>query len=357
MNLFKNITGRSNFLPYSLTIVCPDTNFTLKHLHPYEEGIGGGKTAILLFTYTARKYFKNVEFIGNVIEGRFDNITYKHINNVNNIDTDILLVTTSSDLDFSSLLKFKISAKLKLAWIHNYLYIKYFENFDWDLIIACSYFIKTKFVNDYGYNNVYTIHNGTPWSNNNKLKRKFLYRDPYSIIFASSPTKGLQGIIQLIPILRNKLEKPFTLHIYGGYGLWGLKKEIDIKYDFVKFHGLKNLHELTYDLHKYSFMIGIYDFEEPFGMIYTQALKAGIINILSNVGAINEYIKHGFNGFLINETKMNDNAISEVINILSLLIKNKDYQNYIRKNAKKYNRSWDNVLEEFCDIVKAKLKT
>ena len=355
MSIFSFLKGRRS-LPYTLTIVCPDRNFLLEHLYPFKQGIGGGKTSTLLFTYAARKYFKNVFFIGNVKEEKKGNISYVHLDNVKKIDTDVLLATTSSDLDFSYLLNIDISATIKVSWLHNHLWIKDFDKINWDFIISCSHYVKNIFRSKYKYDNIYTIHNATPWSKRGELLGKFVRRDPYGLVFASAPRKGLDNLIELVKILRAELKKPFSLDIYGGYQLWGLDRDITVNEDFIRFKGNKNLHDLTKALHKYSFMLSIYDFEEPFGMIYTQAMKAGVINVVSNVGGINEYIKSGLNGFLINHTELNDLAIREIVDIFRYLLKDSTKINAIRKIAQGYSRSWDDVLREFCCLIGVKLQ-
>ncbi len=100
-------------------------------------------------------------------------------------------------------------------------------------------------------------------------------------------------------------------------------------------------------------MINIYDIPEGFGLVYPQAMKAGVICIVSNVGAVSEIIQDGDNGFLIHHPNNTDAAFREVHDIILYLYNNRKFMAGIRRNAMHYNRGWEDVARDFLSLFRS----
>jgi len=186
----------------------------------------------------------------------------------------------------------------------------------------------------------FVIHNGVDTTLFKWYYRFVIKRNPFGIVFASHPIKGLDKVIDLVKELREEISPRFFLDVYGGYKLWGDDQpELNLSSNIASFKGLIPQHQLIKRLFSYNFMINFYSLPEGFGLIYPQAMKAGVICIVSNVGGVSEVIKDGYNGFLISNPVDAESALSEVKNIVYSLIKDNKFVNYIRKNAMKYNRN------------------
>jgi len=342
-----------------ITIFCPDENFKLSGGILKEIGIGGGKTAIICLANALSMMGNRVRVCGFVEEGSVDGVEYISKERMDILKTDVLIVSSSHKMDLSELGEQNIKAGLMFLWLHGISPIKGMEEYEWDGIICVSHFVKNHFI---GISKIpkerfYVIHNGV----DKRLFRPYyrlLRRDPYGIVFASHPIKGLDKVIGLVGTLRKETSLNFYLDIYGGYKLWGNDQpELNISSEGVSFKGIIPQSQLIKRLFSYNFMINLYDIPEGFGLIYPQALRAGTISIASNVGGVSEIIRDGYNGFLISEPSETESAINDVKKIITYLIENKRFLNHIRKNAMKYDRGWDDVAKDFLDLFNSKAIT
>lgn len=84
---------------------------------------------------------------------------------------------------------------------------------------------------------------------------------------------------------------------------------------------------------------------EGFGIVFIEALACKAIVITSDIGPMNEFIKHQHNGLLVKNYE-NPKALAEMIN---LACTNKELRNKIKKNArlsvKKFKKSKINAME------------
>jgi glycosyltransferase involved in cell wall biosynthesis len=332
---------------------CPDENFKLRGDLLERIGIGGGKTALINLAKALSKKGNKVSVIGYVEEGIYDGVYYISKEKAKNFKADVLVVTTSSKFDLSELKEKNFQTRLKFLWVHAAGSIKGIEEYEWNGIVCVSHFVKNYFTKttQIPVEKFFVIHNGLDTNLFKWYYRFTVKRNPYGIVFASHPIKGLDKVIYLIKELREKISPHFFLDVYGGYKLWGNDQpDLNITTEGVIYKGLLPQATLVERLFSYNFMINLYDIPEGFGLIYTQALKAGVICIVSNVGGISEIIKDGYNGFLISNPANSISALEEVKNLISYLVKDKKFVNYIRKNAMKYDRDWLDVATDFLTL-------
>ena len=338
-----------------ITIYCPDENFRLSANLVHDQGVGGGKTAIVSLAHAFARLGHKVNVTGYVVEGVSGGVEYSGLNRVDRIETDLLLVTTSSKMDLAGLRDLKIDAQAKYLWLHGVSPVTGVEDRSWDGIVCVSHFVKNHFLEKTRIprEKYCVIHNGVDPALF-KFQYRFIKRNPHRIVFASHPVKGLDRVIRIVDSLRKTVSDRFHLDVFGGYKLWGQDQpELKLTGGFVTFHGLLPQRELIRRLFACSFMINLYDIPEGFGLIYPQAMKAGIICIVSNVGGVSEVIRDGLNGFLVHDPLQTESAGKDAERIIAHLLKNPGMMAEIRRNGMRYNRGWKEVAEDFVNLFRS----
>jgi glycosyltransferase involved in cell wall biosynthesis len=171
-------------------------------------------------------------------------------------------------------------------------------------------------------------------------------RDLKKIVYLSHPSKGLDSAIAVFRILREE-DPGFTLHVYGGNKLWGEQESVIAQESGLVYHGLVGQKELAHRLQKIGFSLNLQSREEPFGMVVTESMRAGCIVLASPVGAYPEFVKNGFNGFLIPGDHTNPQTHEKAARLILQLIKTPDYMDYIRHNAINTPFSWQTIAKSW----------
>jgi glycosyltransferase involved in cell wall biosynthesis len=344
------------FRDLNILIINPDSNFKLDINILKSQGIGGGKTALISLAKSLSKLSKSVTVLGEFENARQNNIVTLNLNeNINTkLLSDLAIITTSSNLNLEKVYDIPYESKIKILWVHGIAELKNIDLNYFDAYVFVSGYVKDYFVHKYNFleNKSYIIYNGLSL-NDFKWWYYFTRKNPYDFVFASHPIKGLDIFLEVSDYFYKKNPK-YRAHIYGGYKLWGQNQpDLNINLPFVIYHGLIPQNLLVKDLFKYSYTIQISDIKEGYSIGLAQCLKAGVIPIISNLGAASEIVINGYNGFLIEHGKDFKDSISKTISIIENLEKNKKYKNYIAKNAMKYNRTWDDVAKEFIMLFNA----
>jgi spore coat protein SA len=311
-------------------------------------GLGGGKQALLNLSKSL-SVFCPVELICNCVPYEKTNLKFIPISNYSPSETDLLIITTSSLMDIRNLPL--PTALAKCLWIHGISPIKGVKQIEFDFYVTVSHFLKYYWHHKHKlpWGKIHTIHlgvqNDVSYASSEKL--------PYSVAYASHPTKGLDRVIRLVRNLRTD-GYPFDLHIYGGYELWDSKSTKKIEFDdnFIFYHGNLPSVQLDTELRKYSFGVQITDISEGFGLVILQYLKNGMVPIVSDVGAVSEIIRHGYNGFLIDGSF--EEQVEQAEHIIKSLVQKPNVLEEIRNNIKASRiRTWDCVALEFLNLYRA----
>ena len=216
-------------------------------------------------------------------------------------DADIFIASTSGGaLDLSDLADRKINARLNILFAHGITQPKGLIDYPLNWIYSPSNFLCEVISRQWKITSAKTF--VTPHGIEEKLFlnaiNKKSERDPYTMIYAGHPSKGLDTAIAVLRILR-QTEPRFTLHVFGGYQLWGEDLPLNIDEPGLKSHGLIGQRDLARKMQNAGFSLNLQAREEPFGMVITESMRAGCIVLASPVGAYPELIQNGFNGFLI----------------------------------------------------------
>jgi len=331
-----------------VTFYCPDSHLVYDLQTLDTQGVGGGVTARIRMAHAFAELGHNVTIYNNCPESQHvDNVSYRPFEKTKKIETDILIVSTSGDgLDLSSLNEIEIHAKLQIFMVHgidppNGIDLEFF-----DYIYALSNFVRDIIVNRWGVeaHKLFTAHRGVKEDHYDLPKDKTIKRDPFGIVYTSHPSKGLEAAIKILNNLKRE-EPRFSLHVYGGYSLWGENEHTIDAVPDLTYHGVIGQRALAHEMQKYSYALNIQDREEPFGISLIEAMKAGCIVLASSVGAFPEIIQNGYNGFLVKGKSNDVSTHKAAFRIIMGLAGNKGYRNCIRRNAIASPHNWRTIAE------------
>jgi len=330
---------------YNVTFYCPDHHIEYNFHTLDRMGVGGGITARTRIAHALAKRGHNVTMFVNcprdeVIQG----INFKHFSQMVDVNSDVFIATTSAgNLDLSMIDVRKIHTKLKILMMHGCDLPNNTTTSDYDFFYVPSNFIRINlFNNGIVSRKIFVSYHGIAEEN---YKHKPNYdRDLYNLAYVGHPSKGLNAAISILKILHQK-DPRFSLHIYGGNRLWGEVETSLPDVEGVIYHGLVGQKILAHSLQESSIELNLQSREEPFGMSVTESMRAGCIVIASPVGAFTEIIQNGYNGFLLpgnhNDLETQEKAAELITNLLI----NPDYMEYIRKNAVSSLFNWQTVAK------------
>ncbi len=331
----------------AVIIFNPDTNFLISSSLIREKGVGGGKQAIIRLALALGKYTKVYLICNTPAPLTHKNVLFLPFGH-KVPSCEICITTTSSNLDLMQFPAYR--GRINLIWIHGTPYINGIENFQFDAFVMVSHFLKCFWCKTFNIpeNKTFVISPAPPPKAVSLLP---IYRNKFSLVYASHPAKGLERAIRIAERLRDK-GIPIKLYIYGGYELWGEQKKVSDLPKFAVYKGNLPAEKLSKELKKHSFAIHIHGIPEGFGILTLQYIQAGVIPIISNVGANSEIIKNGVNGFLLSGSFKEQEE--EAYKIVKSLIKNSRYRQAIRKNLKSaFVKNWDTVAREFLSLATA----
>jgi glycosyltransferase involved in cell wall biosynthesis len=173
-----------------------------------------------------------------------------------------------------------------------------------------------------------------------------------------------KGLIYLIDVLNNVVNKNFTLNIVGKilnqdyYELLTKKiKEYKLE-NKINFLG-RVTDEILKELYKKSHLFVFLSIWEGYGMVVAEAASFGLPVIASRLPSLEPLIEEGYNGFFVEI-----NEIDEIAKKIDLLIENKKLWKEISLNALKKASgfiSWDevcliqlNIINRFRDTKSSK---
>jgi glycosyltransferase involved in cell wall biosynthesis len=331
-------------MKYKVSFYCPDRHIVYNLRTLEEKGVGGGVTVRIRMAHALARMGHDVSVYINCPRNEtLEKVKYHHFSEAQNIETDILIASSSGgDLDLSSLKNMTVSAKLKILMVHGKAFPKNVDPMKFDYVYAVSNFMR-RFTRDFWKVDpqklFVTYHGVAKHYSETELSRN---RDPFKLIYFSHPAKGLDSAIEVLRTLR-KFNSRFTLHVFGGSQLWGEKEQPVPDEPGLRYYGLVGQKELYKKLPEMGFSLNLQAIEEAFGLVVNDSMNAGCIVLASPVGAYTELIKTGYNGFLVpglhTEIRTRELAAKAIMDLMEL----PDFMEYIRYNAAHSPFTWDTI--------------
>ena len=242
-----------------------------------------------------------------------------------------------------------------------------------DNILTISNYLKDRYYDMFDVE-YYVIPNGINYdllhkkNNNKEIKTiTFVLRNNY--------LKGDFILYDLIKKL-SKLNKKITINILNNNEYVELPLMKNDLITINEYKGLFTRKELA-NIFQNSDLYVDASLTEGFGLVSLEAMAAGNVVVASNSGGVNEYLKNGVNGIIINDVNNIYSYYNAIINLLDnpdeyiKLKKNVEntakkfdydltidkYSEYFNKNIKKKNISLDeNELEIYDDVLDKRFK-
>lgn len=332
-------------MKHTITIYCPDQHI-LYNLHTLDEiGVGGGITTRVRLAHTFADLGNDVTLLVNCPGNEIINhVNYQRFDSIDQIHTDILVVSTSGKLDLSSLQRIHIEARWKALLVHGIEIPSGFEIDNFDQILLPSNFMLDYVSTHWQVprENCFVSYRGVDEGVFNLSDPQS--HDPYKLVYIGHPSKGLKSAIALLSILR-KTDGRFSLHVFGGSELWGELVEPASSIPGVYDHGLIGQKQLSRELEKMGFSINLQSRQEPFGMVITESMRKGCIVLASPVGTYPEIIQDGSTGFLFPGDPLSETMLREAADLILYLIEHPKKMEEIRQNAVKVPFSWKTICE------------
>jgi hypothetical protein len=329
-------------MPKHITFFSPDTHIQYDGRLPYQKGVGGGITArIRMARALARAGHKVVMVVNCASRTKVNGVQYIPLSESVELTGDVLIMNTSGGpLDLSPALNYYTDVGLKVVWTSGTPRPGGLDKVGYDFVYAKSNFLRGVVINEWDVREkkIFIAYNGfeeEDFTNAHKWSKK---RDPHRLVYFSHPSKGLETAINITQRLR-KVDPKFHLLVFGGNQLWGQEESELPDAKGVDYRGLVNQTELVKELMQCSYSINLQSRLEPFGMVITESMRAGCVVLASPVGAYEELIRHGEDGFLIPEEHSSIEARAHAAMIIFKLAQNTDAFRYVQRNGRKV--IWD----------------
>lgn len=222
-----------------------------------------------------------------------------------------------------------------------------------DAIICVSNFVKKglKKSLDFPDKKMFVIPNGVDTHAFKPIKRRKSKKLKLLFVGRLTPEKGAHHLFKIMNFLDGKVDAHLEIIGFGPTAL----------YYKMKCHHYKNIEfigKMT-DIKRISHFYASSDFtmftslwQEPFGMVLTESMACGTPPIAYLKGAVPEIVKHGYNGFIVNE--INEEAFANAI-----IKASKSNLTKIRENARKTaleKYSWPRIAKETVKVYRKVLR-
>jgi glycosyltransferase involved in cell wall biosynthesis len=285
-----------------VVIYCPDRHIQYDGRTPGEVGVGGGITARVRMARALARRGHDVHMVVNCprVE-EIDGVHYWPLDGGGPTDGDVLVANSSGGaLDLTPAISLAAGFGLRIAWVHGTIRPEGFDRLAWDWVYAVSNFISTHIQREWGVPaaRIFVTYNAFEAAHFVAAEAEGIVRDPFALIYAGHPSKGLQAAMDLLRMLRER-DSRYTLRVFGGNRLWGQEEASLPEVPGMSYGGLLGQRRLVRELFASGVSVHLQEREEPFGIQALEAMRAGCVVVASRVGAFPELVRDGANGLLI----------------------------------------------------------
>lgn len=334
----------------SIVIVCPDTNVRLWATRVKDAAIGGGKSAILQLAAAWSRSGHNVTLAcAAVVEGEAEE-SYRITSLENGSGSyDVAIYVTGSVGHFNHPAIERIHGSVRLFWINGPGQVSLPPGRLPDAIIAPARFLARRAIDEWGFPaNLVTVIPGEAISQTT-TQMNWGQRDEYSVVYASVPHKGLDNVISLIDRVRADYPD-IHLDVYGSESLHNDELRQQSRHDYprwVSFAGDIPQHDLEGLMPRYGLMLYVTTWIDGFSLATAEALKGGVIVIATAHGSNAEFIRHGWNGFLVASGVGNQPDLVQAEDLLRHYLASPMTYQDMRERAAASVPSWDEQAKDW----------
>lgn len=327
-------------------------------------GIGGSETcAAVLAKKFAEKGYRSILF-GHCegMEGRYDGVEYIHYTNYDNFkDTNFIDYFISSRK--VSPLQHRVPNGKNYVWSHD-IFIPEFINKKLPLNNVNKYVCLSpwhvKFFSQHHSvpeSQIYTQGNGLELSRYDK--RGSIEKDPYRLIYSSSPDRGLLTLLQMFSGWKQEFPQ-LNLHVFYGFDNWKKAirhrnnpeevKQVEMieqlmKQPGVTYHGRISQQQLAEEQMKSSLWVYPTQFTETYCITATECMIAGAVPICTSVAALKTTVPDECGIKVNNPWDCSDAALD--------LLRNPEKQDMYRKRGEEYvlqTVGWEQTVKNWIEM-------
>jgi glycosyltransferase involved in cell wall biosynthesis len=329
-------------MPQSIIVVCPDTNIKLWATRTRDAAIGGGKSAILQLAKAWARAGSDVTIAGRlVIEERAEGITLVNIERVSgSFDVGIYVTGSLQHFDVEGIAL--VDSRIRLLWINSPNQIAPPPGRLPDLYVAPARFLARRAIDEWGFaaDRVVVIPGESAMAS---PARDGATRDPLSVVYASHPFKGLGHAVELVSRVRPDYPE-LRLDVYGSAALWGddlTSADASGYPEWVSIKGGVAQEDVAQAMASHGVMLYITTWRDGFSLATAEALAGGVIVIATDHGANAEFIRHGWNGFLVSVNERHEPDLDQAERLLRHYLARPGALEDMRKRAADSVPSWD----------------
>lgn len=334
----------------SVSIICPDTNIRLWADRMRDAAIGGGKSAILqLAAAWARAGHKVTLASAAVAEADVgDNYSLRSLENAGG-SYDVGIYVTGSLGHFEHPAITQLQSKIRILWINGPGRILLPPGRLPDVIIAPARFLAQRAIDEWGFpaGRIIVIPGEATTGLSNEAD--WGERDLHSVIFASHPYKDLENAILLIDRVRPDYPE-LHLDVFGSPMLHGDHLEQQVAGDYppwVKFAGAIPQRAVEQLMPRYGLMLYVTSYVDGFSLATAEALAGGVVVIATAHGSNAEFIKHGWNGFLVSSDQNNRPDLAQAEDLLRQYLDSPVSYEDMRRRAAASVPTWDGQAKKW----------
>jgi glycosyltransferase involved in cell wall biosynthesis len=335
----------------SIVIVCPDTHISLWPTRLTEAATGGGKSAILRLAMAWARAGHPVTIAGAaVVEGEIEGVSVRELSRAAGT-YDVAVYVTGLLGHFEHPAINGIRADVRLLWQNPPQKVAFPPGPPPDWIIVPARFLAQRGGYEWGYppERIVVIPGEAVARRLDPSSAGA--RDERALIYASHPHKGLREAIEVIGKVRH--DYPLRLDVYGSRRLWDDRDRSlpEGQYPrWVHFKGDVPPQEVASVMARYGVMLYVTSILDAFSSATAEALAAGVIVIASAQGSNAEFIRHGWNGFLVssNESLVPDLARAE--HLLRCYLEHPKHFAAMRQRAIDSVPTWDEQAAQWRQV-------
>jgi glycosyltransferase involved in cell wall biosynthesis len=327
-----------------IAVLCPDTNIELAVDAPERRAIRGGKSAIVqLATAWGRAGHRVTLFAGRVQRGEAGHVTLRTLDEVDG-RYDVAIWVTGSIGHFRDERLRRLQASKHLFWLNGPHYAEPpgFVNVDWH--VAPARFLARRAIDEWGAPSERMV--VIPGEAvRHRLQRTALPpRDPLAGVYASHPDKGLTQAIDVLGRCR-ALGAEASLDVFGSMQFWSAEAPPPGE-PWVRLRGDVPELDLARRMLGYGFMPYFTPWLDGFSTATAEAMAAGVIVFATSHGSNAEFVRHGWNGFLV-RARNGQPDLDEGERLLKAYLREPDAFASIRANAMRSVPTWDEQAAEW----------
>lgn len=330
----------------SIVLVCPDTNVRLWAGRVAEAAMGGGKSSILQLAAAWARAGHPVTIAGaSVRQGESDGVAVRQIPAAAG-EYDVGVYVTGSIGHFREPGVEEIRAARRIFWLNGPNRVEPpAGRIDW--YVAPAKFVARRAVEQWGHPSERVVVIPGEAVRRRRGSSEAARRDPFAAIYASHPFKGLREAVEVLGRLRPEFPA-VRLDVYGSERLWAddAVATRSALPEWASARGELAQSELESRMAGYGLMLYLTEWVDGFSLSTAEALAAGVVVIATDHGSNAEFLRHGWNGFLVRSGGGRPDLL-EAQALARAYFRSPEAYAEVRSNAAASVPTWDEQAEQW----------